>query len=67
MKKTLDIIFGRWKSQILYTGDRLGIFDCATSHAKTASNISDELDLDEKLAYRLLNAPVFFGFLKGRT
>jgi hypothetical protein len=33
--------------QILYTGVRLGIFDCATSDAKTTSNIADELDLDK--------------------
>jgi len=26
-EKTADIIFGRWKSQILYAGVRLGIFD----------------------------------------
>lgn len=51
-EKAFDIIFGRWKSQILYTGVRLGIFDCATSDAKTTSNIADELD--GKLAYRLL-------------
>jgi hypothetical protein len=63
-EKTFDIIFGRWKSQILYTGVRLGIFDCATSDAKTTSNIADELDLDEKLAYRLLRALSSLGFLK---
>ena len=25
--KTMDIIFGRWKSRILYAGANLGIFD----------------------------------------
>src|SRR5918912_482355 len=63
-EKTSHIIFGRWKSQILYTGVRLGIFDYATSHPKTTSNIADELGLDEKLAYRLLRAISCLGFLK---
>lgn len=25
-EKTLDIIFGRWRSQILYAGVKLGVF-----------------------------------------
>ena len=63
-EKTVDIIFGRWKSQILYAGVRLGIFDCATSHVKSTADIADELDLDDKLAYRLLRALSSLGFLK---
>jgi hypothetical protein len=26
-EKVLDLIFGRWRSQILYAGVKLGIFD----------------------------------------
>jgi len=63
-EKTADIIFGRWKSQILYTGVKLGIFDCIASHAKSASDISNELGLDDKLAYRLLRALSSMGLLK---
>ena len=63
-EKTVDIIFGRWKSQILYTGVKLGIFDCITSHVKSASNVANELGLDDKLAYRLLRALSSMGFLK---
>lgn len=63
-EKTADIIFGRWKSQILYAGVKLGIFDCAASHVKSTTDIADELDLDDKLAYRLLRALSSLGFLK---
>jgi predicted transcriptional regulator/ubiquinone/menaquinone biosynthesis C-methylase UbiE len=63
-EKTADIIFGRWKSQILYTGVKLGVFDCITSDVKSTSDIADELDLDHKLAYRLLRALSSMGFLK---
>lgn len=63
-EKTIDIIFGRWKSQILYTGVKLGIFDCIASHIKSASNVAYELGLDDKLTYRLLRALSSMGFLK---
>jgi len=62
-----DIIFGRWKSQILYAGVRLGIFDYMTSHAKSTADIADELDLDDELAYRLLRPLSSLGFLKEKA
>ena len=55
-EKTLDIIFGRWRSQILYTGVKLGVFDCVNSVPKNASEIANQLGLDYSLAYRLLRA-----------
>ena len=55
-EKTLDIIFGRWKSQILYAGVKLGVFDCVNSVPKNASEIAKQLGLDYSLAYRLLRA-----------
>jgi predicted transcriptional regulator len=63
-EKTADIIFGRWRSQILYSGVRLGIFDCATSDVKNTADIANELGLDAKLAYRLLRALSSMGLLK---
>ena len=63
-EKTLDIIFGRWKSQILYTGVKLGVFDCVTSDPKKTSNIAKQLNLDFVLTYRLLRALGSLGFLK---
>jgi DNA-binding MarR family transcriptional regulator len=64
-EKTADIIFGRWRSQILYTGVKIGVFDCVrSSDVKSASDIANELGLDDKLAYRLLRALSSMGFLK---
>jgi hypothetical protein len=31
MHKVVDLIFGRWRSQILYTGVKLGVFDALAS------------------------------------
>lgn len=63
-EKTLDTIFGRWRSQILYVGVKLGIFDCIASDPKNASNIAKELGLDYALTYRLLRALGSMGFLR---
>jgi hypothetical protein len=38
----LDIIFGRWRSQILYTGVVLGVFDSIKSDSKNTSDIANE-------------------------
>jgi hypothetical protein len=63
-EKTLEIVFGRWKSQILYAGVKLGVFDCVTSDPKNMSDIAKKLSLDFALAYRLLRALASLGFLK---
>jgi predicted transcriptional regulator len=63
-EKTLDIIFGRWRSQILYAGVKLGVFDYVTSVPKNALDIAKELNLDYTLAYRLLRALGSLGLLK---
>jgi hypothetical protein len=54
--KVLDLIFGRWRSQILYAGVKLGIFEVLRPGPKTATVIAHELRLDSALAYRLLRA-----------
>jgi hypothetical protein len=66
-EKNLDIIIGRWKSQILYAGVKLGIFDCVTSVPKNATYIANELKLDFALTYRTLKSTCFIGFIKTRT
>ena len=63
-EKTLDIIFGRWRSQILYAGVKLGIFDNVTPDPKEAGQIAKEIGLDDALTYRLLRALASLGFLK---
>ena len=62
--KTLDIIFGRWRSQILYVGVKLGVFDCITSDPKNTPDVAKEFKLDPALTYRLLRALGSMGFLK---
>ncbi|MGC2441658.1 MAG: methyltransferase dimerization domain-containing protein, partial [Nitrososphaeraceae archaeon] len=63
-EKTLDIIFGRWRSQILYAGVKLGVFDCINSFPKNVSEIAKQLNLDYSLAYRLLRALGSLGLLR---
>ncbi len=55
-EKVVDVIFGRWRSQILYTGVKLGIFDIVSSKPMSQVEIVTELDLDPALSYRLLRA-----------
>ena len=54
--RMMDLIFGRWRSQILYAGVRLGIFDSLPGGAKEATAIAEECGLDPILTYRLLRA-----------
>jgi len=63
-EKVIDIIFGRWKSQILYAGVKLGIFDLVTSVPRSSAEIAKELGLDPALSYRLLRALGSIGLLK---
>jgi hypothetical protein len=66
MKKQLISFLVGGKVRYYMRGVRLGIFDCATSDVKSTADIADELDLDDKLAYRLLRALSSLGFLKKR-
>lgn len=61
-EKVVDTILGRWKSQILYTGVKLRIFE-SLGTSKRASEIAQELGLDPSLSYRLLRALASMGFL----
>lgn len=61
-ERVVDTMLGRWKSQILYAGVKLGIFD-SLDKPKHASAIAKELSLDPSLSYRLLRALASLGFL----
>ena len=52
----LDLIFGRWRSQILYAGVKLGVFEALRDGTKDAAAIAGELKLDPELCYRLMRA-----------
>ena len=44
-EKALENIFGRWKSQTLYAGVKLGVFECLTSEPRKTSDIAKQLSL----------------------
>ena len=54
--KVIDLIFGRWRSQILYTGVKLGVFDALASGPKSAVSVASALDVDAGMLYRLMRA-----------
>lgn len=64
--EVMDLIFGRWRSQILYTGVSLGVFDALATGPKPASAVASELGLDPALCYRLLRALGSLGLLEER-
>ena len=60
----LDLIFGRWRSQTLHAGTKLGVFECINKEPKLATEIAAELALDPALAYRLMRALGALGLLR---
>jgi hypothetical protein len=63
--EVMDLIFGRWRSQILYVGAELGIFDhLDRSTAKASETLAKELCVDAALLYRLLRAQTAIGLVK---
>lgn len=60
----LDLLFGRWRSQILYAGTELGVFESLNgATAKRSTRIAQELSLDPALLYRLLRALASLGLM----
>jgi len=58
MEQLLDLIFGRWRSQILYAGAALGVFDRLTAEGATsAAAVAPEVGADAALLHRLLSEP----------
>src|SRR5688572_19493735 len=62
-ERVVDTILGRWKSQILYSGVKLGIFEAVGKTPKHSTEIARELGLDPSLSYRLLRALASIRFL----
>lgn len=59
-----ELIFGRWRSQTLYAGVEVGVFDVVGEHPRHAIEIADMLDLDRDHGYRLLRALGSLGLLE---
>jgi O-methyltransferase domain/Dimerisation domain len=63
--QVMDLIFGRWRSQILSAGTELAVFDRLDNRsAKTADTLAVELGADPLHLYRLLRAQAAIGLLK---
>jgi hypothetical protein len=54
--KVMDLIFGRWRSQILYAGVKLGVFDALASGPRNAVSVASALGVDAGMLYRLMRA-----------
>ena len=61
--QVIDLIFGRWRSQILYTGVKLGVFDALASGPQSAVSVASALEVDAGLLYRLMRALGSLGLL----
>lgn len=59
----LDTIFGRWRSQILYAGVSLGIFEELTEKPLGSNAVAEKLRLDPIMTYRLMRAMACLGVL----
>ena len=63
--RVMELVFGRWRSQILSAGAELGVFDHLDKRAtKTAQTLAAELDADPTLLYRLLRSQAAIGLLE---
>jgi hypothetical protein len=62
--KLMDLIFGRWRSQILYAGVKLGIFDTLASGPRNAASLAGPLEADAGMLYRLMRGLGCVGLLK---
>ncbi len=49
-----DLIFGKWKSRILYAGVKLGVMEALKPGEKPAAALANELGLDTPMGHRLL-------------
>ena len=54
--KAVELIFGRWRSQILHAAVKLGVFDAISNTSKNAPTAAGELSLDPDMLYRLMRA-----------
>jgi hypothetical protein len=58
-----DLTFGRWRSQILYAGVALGVFDALAPGSADAQRLAADRHLNAPLLYRLLRALASLGLL----
>jgi O-methyltransferase domain/Dimerisation domain len=57
MNHVVDLIFGRWRSQILYVGAKLDVFaHLSPDKHRIAAAVASEIGVDPTMLYRLLRA-----------
>lgn len=62
--QAFDLIYGRWRSQILYAGVKLGVLDhLARGCSNRVEAVAAELHVDPALLYRLMRALASLGLL----
>lgn len=61
--QVIELIFGRWRSQILYAGIKLGVFEALANSPGNAVRLAGEIELDAGLLYRLMRALGSLGLL----
>ncbi len=59
----LDLVYGRWRSQALYAGANLGVFDAVAEQPRSAASIAEQLGVAPDALYRLLRALASIGLL----
>lgn len=59
-----ELIYGRFRSQTLYTGIELGVFEVVSDYPKHAVELADQLDIDRDAGYRLFRALGSLGLLE---
>jgi len=59
----LDLLYGRWRSQTLHAGVKLGIFESIDAEGTRTGDVARTLNLDSELLYRLLRALASLGLL----
>lgn len=63
-EQVINLIFGRWRSQVLYAGAALGVFDhLGEDRAASAAALAPRVGADPALLYRLLRALASIGLL----
>lgn len=62
-ESVLDLIFGRWRSQILYCGVELGVFDALGETPRTSDDVATDVETDPHALYRLMRALAALGLL----
>jgi len=63
-EQVIDLIFGRWRSQVLAAGTELGVFDqLDVANPRTAPELAVTMGVDPVLLYRLLRAEAAIGLL----